>query len=381
MAFAGLGLILLISVTGLLMVFVASVAFMIWHGYFYWYDNYREDPQAAAERNLAGAPVLHHFDAFPWMSAPNTQSADDGWSSPGMRNLPPTPPRQPGFGAIARSTVEELEEEEPAPSDGRDVRPATVADIACGYATQFGHKFGGTTAFHQANVDAVRAQYDMDMNDICYCFLCLENVVGASEGRDLNLKRYGVGPYAARVWVTVLARFVKAALGDRSALDEELIRPLCAEWKYKEDAFLKELKACEALFQRKYGAELLQAFDQPLLRRHELVRACSLLGALCATFAPRTLTAIADGASGTSSTFPSSPRPALGDDPNRRWGLAAREPFRPVDPDSLANKRSLDSEAQDCQEGPRKRARQSAIEDDQQRTLRKRAMPKCTKLT
>eukprot|EP00927_Polykrikos_kofoidii_P013154 TRINITY_DN1570_c2_g2_i1.p1 TRINITY_DN1570_c2_g2~~TRINITY_DN1570_c2_g2_i1.p1 ORF type:complete len:460 (+),score=48.88 TRINITY_DN1570_c2_g2_i1:128-1381(+) len=148
-----------------------------------------------------------------------------------------------------------------------------LQDLRRGYASQLACLFGGTFTFHDANVATIIHAYGLDADDICYCFLCLEQVSSMNEGSDLALKRHGLGPYAARIWTVSLARFVYAVQGLNNAADEEHLNEPCESWGYKLADFTSEIISCEAIFRRKYGNLLLMAFQQEGLRQAEVARA------------------------------------------------------------------------------------------------------------
>lgn len=139
-----------------------------------------------------------------------------------------------------------------------------------GLAVQLSIRFSGDLIFHVANVQAVSEAYELTVDDLCYCFLCLE---GASGGQGLGLKKWGTGTYSARIWLVALARFVKCAQRSRGAQDNKRLEPLCSEWRYKQDHFLQELASCELPFQREHGKKLLQAFQTEEIRKSEVQRA------------------------------------------------------------------------------------------------------------
>lgn len=157
---------------------------------------------------------------------------------------------------------------------------ATPLSVQHGYASKLAQHFGGTSKAHLENVGEVVNAFGLGPMDICYCFLCLERVASSPGGEDLQVKGHGVGPYAARVWVVALARFVRVAQFDSGACDEERIAPLCEKWQYVLERFLGLVHSCEVPFQRKHGRALFEAFKQDSIRNMELLRAQSALAAL-----------------------------------------------------------------------------------------------------
>lgn len=169
------------------------------------------------------------------------------------------------------------------------MQPASVhpADLRRGYSAQLALKFGGNLSFHADNVAALVEVYRLEPEDLCYCFLCLEEVANAETGPGLSLKKWGTGSFAARLWIVVLGRFVKSAQKQRCAQDESRVQELCEQWTYSHPHFLREMKSCEVTFQRNHGRVLLQAFQQNEIRQAEVVRARRILGEHGATSAPR----------------------------------------------------------------------------------------------
>eukprot|EP00931_Biecheleriopsis_adriatica_P087479 TRINITY_DN61941_c0_g1_i1.p1 TRINITY_DN61941_c0_g1~~TRINITY_DN61941_c0_g1_i1.p1 ORF type:complete len:420 (-),score=91.53 TRINITY_DN61941_c0_g1_i1:20-1279(-) len=163
-------------------------------------------------------------------------------------------------------------------------RPAGPEELLRGYAAQLSLKFGGDLQFHLGNVSAVIDAFSLTPADICYCFLCLEE--GSKAAAGLALKKWGTGTFAARVWVVSLARFVKAAQRQRNAHDEKLLEVLCSEWQYIQDHFAREVQACEAPFQRQHGKALLTAFQHEDTRKTEVLRARKILAEHGAAAAP-----------------------------------------------------------------------------------------------
>lgn len=167
---------------------------------------------------------------------------------------------------------------------------ATLDEMRKGYAALLACKFSGDVAAHLSNVSAVTDSYNMDVDDMCYCFLCLEAVTN-SEGVDgLAIKPHGLNSYSARIWIVSLARFVKFAQGHHWAEDDDRVRPLAEEWQYQAEHFVQMIKSCDASFQRKHGFDLVQAFRQEDIRCKEVARAQQsmlMLGTLTAESAPR----------------------------------------------------------------------------------------------
>lgn len=155
-----------------------------------------------------------------------------------------------------------------------------VEELLRGYASQLACLFGGNVDFHGKNVAAVVNAYGLEGDDVCYCFLCLEQVSIRSTGADLALKRHGLGQYTARVWTATLARFVSAAQGLANALREDHLRLPCEAWGYELLEFSGDVVSCEAVFKRRYACTLTQAFLQEGVRRAEVLRAQLLLATL-----------------------------------------------------------------------------------------------------
>jgi len=210
---------------------------------------------------------------------------------------------------------------------------ATPEDLKRGLASELALKFAGNLDFHIGNIAAVADAYRLEHEDICYCFLCLEEAASTSasskaEAPGLRLGRWGTGQFAARVWTVALARFVKAAQKQRGALDDKRVQPLCDEWQYQSDNFLMEVKSCEASFQRQHGHALMQAFKKEGLRQKEVLRACHVLAAHSASSAPRpsrVMQALSDSMPGTA------PQPSLKGLPSSAEArLAQREAALPA---------------------------------------------------
>lgn len=165
--------------------------------------------------------------------------------------------------------------------------PAEEVQLQHGFASKIACHFGGTLKSHSDNVSAVVDVFHLTVIDLCYCFLCLEEVAAAEDGADLTIMSHGVGPYAARIWVVTLARFVRGAQSDTAALDDDRVSPLSMEWQYKQPHFVSILHTAEAKFQRKHGLKLLQAFRQTSVRNAEVSRARETLLSLYATAHPQ----------------------------------------------------------------------------------------------
>jgi len=149
----------------------------------------------------------------------------------------------------------------------------SMEDLQKGYAAHFALWFNGDLQYHLGNLRAVTDAYALNAPDMCYCFLCLE---AAAKG-TLTLKKWATGVYAARIWLVSLARFVKTAQRTRGAQDEDKMEPLCQEWQYNQDHFVREVLACEVPFQREHGRTLLAAFQTEDIRRVEVRRAQQIL--------------------------------------------------------------------------------------------------------
>ncbi|CAK0852910.1 unnamed protein product, partial [Prorocentrum cordatum] len=170
-------------------------------------------------------------------------------------DLPPPRPiaveicESPARGAQAAASAEAGESQPPEVHHPQD--------ILRGYASMLAVKFSGELSQHTENVGAVAHEYTLSVADVCYCFLCLEEVGNSdADGQSgLSVKKWGTGAFAARIWTVVLARFVKAAQKERGATDDGRVENVCAEWQYKSDHFIAEMKAVEAGFLRKFGKE------------------------------------------------------------------------------------------------------------------------------
>ncbi|CAE8636154.1 unnamed protein product [Polarella glacialis] len=165
--------------------------------------------------------------------------------------------------------------------------PAGPEELLRGYAAQLALKFAGDLNFHMANVSAVRESYDLKPVDICYCFLCLEAAASGADGSGLALKKWGTGQYGGRIWVVALARFVRMTQRHSGAQDESRVQPLCQEWGYQQEHFIRELHACETPFRRHHGQALITAFQQNDVRQEEVFRARSVLAEHGAAAAPK----------------------------------------------------------------------------------------------
>lgn len=239
-------------------------------------------------------------------------------------------------------------------------------DILRGYASMLAVKFSGELSQHSENVAAVAHEYNLGVDDLCYCFLCLEEVGSTeSDGQSgLSLKKWGTGAFAARIWTVVLARFVKASQKERGALDTGRVEIVCAEWQYKSEHFMAEMQSVEACFLRKFGQALLYAFQNNDMRQQELARARQKLGECGKSVAPqssRLALALTDQA-GSSGSFEQGPLPAL--------AAVASRAVRPGHLSALPPISSSDA----ADEGPRKRAR--AKESSSITTIQKRGRKK-----
>lgn len=285
----------LVLVGFLCMVVAAVVAFIVWNGAFWWMEHKhdgglsglngkRNSPQAV-ESWRSGSSTGPAYPDFSELYT--THSAQSGISPTSGRcgAAPPsivrpsvvvevnspTPPRR-------ERSSRKSHEAPPSPvlecSQRASCNP-TPEELLRGYAAQLALKFGGDLHFHLTNIEASVEAYELNPDDMCYCFLCLEEAAKGQAG--LSLKRWGTGQYAARLWVTALARFVKAAQGVCSALDLSRTEPLCEEWQYNHEHFVREVKACEVPFQRSHGRALLMAFMQDEIRLGEVLRARKIL--------------------------------------------------------------------------------------------------------
>lgn len=164
---------------------------------------------------------------------------------------------------------------------------ANPSDLRRGYAAHLALKFGGDLVFHVDNIEIVTDVYNLDVEDLCYCFLCLEEVGNSSGGDGLRLKKWGTGSFAARLWTTALARFIKSAQKQRGALGDGRVEKVCQQWQYQSTHFLRELHFTEGLFQQKFGRVLLEAFKDNEIRQSELFRARHTLAEHGLKAAPR----------------------------------------------------------------------------------------------
>eukprot|EP00930_Biecheleria_cincta_P084368 TRINITY_DN73856_c0_g1_i1.p1 TRINITY_DN73856_c0_g1~~TRINITY_DN73856_c0_g1_i1.p1 ORF type:complete len:382 (-),score=77.19 TRINITY_DN73856_c0_g1_i1:146-1291(-) len=291
----------------LCMVVAAVVAFVAWNGALWWMEHKNNGGLAGHGDNPKGlqgveswqsssgsSPAYHDFSDLYRAHSGSPSSGRCGTVPPSIVRPSvvvevnsPTPPRRD-------RASRKSHEAPPSPvlecSQIASCNP-TPEELLRGYAAQLALKFGGDLQFHLTNIEASVEAYELNPDDMCYCFLCLEEAGKGEPG--LSLKRWGTGQYAARLWVTALARFVKAAQGLRSALDSSRTEPLCEEWQYNHEHFLREVKACELPFQRNHGRALLMAFMQDEIRRGEVLRARKILKehgvAAEATAKPKTL--------------------------------------------------------------------------------------------
>lgn len=161
----------------------------------------------------------------------------------------------------------------------------SMEDLQIGLASKLANAFRGNHEVHAKNVGTVTCAFGLQPSDLCYCFLVLEEIVAVDQGL-LSVKVHGVGPYSARLWVTILARFVRAAQMDVAARDEVFLQALCDEWSYSASNFIYEVTANEERFFRKHGQRLIGAFQLESVRLQELARARRSLAALAAASAP-----------------------------------------------------------------------------------------------
>lgn len=190
-------------------------------------------------------------------------------------------------------------------------------DLGRGYAAYLALKFGGNLSFHAENTDFVLKGYCLTRDDLCYCFLSLEEVASARGGGDLSLKKWGTGSFSARIWIVALARFVKAAQKHRGAKDDTLVQTMCDVWQYRFEHFRRELLSCEATFQQRHGPTLLSAFQQNDILHAEVMRARRVLAEHDMASGPRSVSAV---------------RLALADSPVRPFPqLAAATPIKPIE--------------------------------------------------
>lgn len=214
---------------------------------------------------------------------------DLGKASPAVLLRTPSPVKRPG-----RSGCVILEEalQSPVKSERGSRKPRAEPqprpeDIQQGFAAQLALQFKGDLSFHAANVSAICDIFKLGPDDVCYCFLCLAEVLSKGGSSQLSLKKWGTGTYAARVWCVMLARFVKSAQRVRWAKEESKVQKLCEEWQYDVPHFMRELNSSEAPFQREYGQTLLKAFQQENVRCNEVLRARTLLTQHGAAAAPQ----------------------------------------------------------------------------------------------
>lgn len=162
----------------------------------------------------------------------------------------------------------------------------SMEDLHMGFACKLANEFRGNHEVHAKNVATVAGVYNLQHSDICYCFLVLEEIASMDQGL-LSVKMHGTGPYSARLWVVILARFVRAAQMDLKARDEFFLHALSDEWRYSPEKFRNEVISNEELFFRKHGQRLIAAFQLDEVRVGEVGRATRSLAALAAAMAPR----------------------------------------------------------------------------------------------
>eukprot|EP00445_Apocalathium_hangoei_P000962 CAMPEP_0203841294 /NCGR_PEP_ID=MMETSP0359-20131031/1303_1 /ASSEMBLY_ACC=CAM_ASM_000338 /TAXON_ID=268821 /ORGANISM="Scrippsiella Hangoei, Strain SHTV-5" /LENGTH=410 /DNA_ID=CAMNT_0050755681 /DNA_START=78 /DNA_END=1310 /DNA_ORIENTATION=+ len=319
----------------LAMVITAVFAYFVWNGALWWMDQeasgVNKAQRPASHQDFAVArpcapwhelppPAQHHFNASPLQAQavqpqhghghgalPPYGAAPGGGltyrhaaarqqtdcvtiASPVRHRTAASPPFQLAASSSSTGPWREAPVPPPAPPQAPPPPAAAVvqpADLRRGYGAHLALKFGGDLAFHVDNVDVVSEVYNLDVEDLCYCFLCLEEVGEAEGGSDLKLKKWGTGSFAARIWTTALARFVKSAQRQRGALEDARVHKACAQWQYQPEHFVREVQACEAPFQRKHGRVLLEAFKDNDIRHSELVRARRVLGEHGLSAAPR----------------------------------------------------------------------------------------------
>lgn len=221
--------------------------------------------------------ALHHRGGMSW-------SPERPCVQPSVVTIEESPTPRPGKGSprvIVRSNASASSSQSGGSAGSAPAaaaQPAQFEDVQRGYASFLALKFAGNLSFHSENVAATSSAYQLKEADICYCFLCLEEVSNSGTESALNLGRWQTGQYAARVWVVALARFVTAAQKRAGAQQVERLQRLCEEWGYAEESFLKEVQQCEVPFQRKHGQALLSAFSQERIRFQEVQRAKRKLG-------------------------------------------------------------------------------------------------------
>jgi len=252
---------------GSLLLMSAAFVFVLflWKGCLWWVGCHDVDPPAASAPTTLGAPPTsfqrHEHTCLRRGFSQHARNHFETW------RRPPT---------VERGDLVDLTEEVP-------LRPDRNAQLQSGYASHLANRFNGSIEVHAENVAAVVDAFHLVPADICYCFLCFEDLANTKGGANLKFKKHGLNPFAARIWTVALARFVRAAQGE-SPLDlESPVESLCAVWQYKPQYFLGEVRACEVPFQREHGGRLLQAFQQDDLRQTELLRAFTVLSRLGGT--------------------------------------------------------------------------------------------------
>lgn len=189
----------------------------------------------------------------------------------------PSPPRAQSSRPVIISPVARSADAAGPAASLAEPPPVPPETLMRGYAAQLSMRFGCALPFHSDNVGTVADAYRLTGEDCIYCFLCLEEVGNSQGGADLSLKKWGTGAFSARIWVVVLARFVKNAQRERSALDQARVHRVCEEWRYQPEHFIRELKSCEIVFDRKYGRGLVGAFQQNDILHAEVARARRVL--------------------------------------------------------------------------------------------------------
>lgn len=307
---AVLATLLLVLVVVLVMVVSAVLGYVIWNVALWWLDArgcqmHNDGKGDVGVQGESTAPFPPRGDLQNWDIAPQSKSGEafhlpdidlrmhshwgiqNGDFTNGIRNFPLFPASRPPVVSLLDSPSPSHQKNSPRslvssgshlssphnPESSNTAGPAaSPRGLMRGYASQLALKFSGPLDFHSENVAAVVHSYKLNQTDMCYCFLCLEEAA-SGDGGSLSLKKWGTGTYAARIWTVALARFVRAAQRQPGVLDGARMQPLCEEWQYKLDHFLKEVQACEAPFQRKHGLALMKAFEQQHIRQQEVMRA------------------------------------------------------------------------------------------------------------
>jgi len=247
-------------------------------------------PQASADGTLGGVFDLSAHGGFSWSDSSSSWEGGSSvvrHSAVGSPNLsassldpwvPASPQGIPSRRASSSSVTET------SLMEHASTRPE---DLKTGYAFHFSTRFNGDSDTHHDNVATVADNFGFEAKDICYCFLCFEEVANEHGGSDLKLEPYGTNAYAARIWLVLLARFVKKAQQVKWATCDAAVQPICDAWGYDLPWFISLVKKFEEPFQQKYGGKLMKAFRVTALLHSEEERACKALLTAAALAAPR----------------------------------------------------------------------------------------------